>query len=166
MKPKIVPICLLFLCFSILFETSSFALDRRFNVLLKTSGVGAGVGAAAGSAAWALGAGDIKSVWIGTSLGLYAGIALAAYILYWPEEKIQTYQRPLDRPRSPVEEDDWQKEDEDTIPEELIERPMLPKGDIRSSIVGTSQFQFAYLSNENSVLSAKTVWIPLLSARF
>ncbi len=93
------------------------ALDKRVKMVFKTSAYGAGVGLLAGGAFWAMGIGGLdnfRNLMIGTSLGLYAGLALGLYVVAIPPEPRGAV-KPANpnAPRQPVGPNDWMEEDED-----------------------------------------------------
>lgn len=147
-------IMLFLLCFFMVSKTS-FAMDRRLKVGIKSSLLGAALGSAVGAGAWVAGLGNYKTVFMGASIGLYAGMLLGAYIVFWPEEKMKTYQKPLYRPRTPVRKDSWEYEDEETIPQEILDQ-----GSFRPE-VGTSDIKIAATAPNQ-----KAIWLPILTAQF
>lgn len=112
-----------------MFSTQSHAFDRRLKVVGKTAGLGTAAGVLAGAGLWAIGATSPKSMLIGASLGLYAGLGLAAYLIFVPEDSMKTSNGPA-QPRRPVGRDDWENNPqlEDDTRELLPPAPGTSKG--------------------------------------
>lgn len=93
------------------------ALDKRVKLVFKTAAYGAGAGFLAGGAVWAMGIGGLdnyRNLFIGTSLGLYAGLALGVFVVATPPEPRAPIKgnNPY-APKRPVGSDDWMNEDEE-----------------------------------------------------
>ena len=114
------------------------ALDKRLSLGLKTAGYGAAGGFLLGAGTYALGIGDWKNMLIGTSAGMYMGIALAGYLILTQDDYLaEKQQRSKNRyaPRRPVTPDDWEDEDNEDedlrehLPEQTDPDARLKKGD-------------------------------------
>lgn len=99
------------------FSTSAHALDKRLKLLFKTAGYGAAAGFVLGAGSVAMGLGGTRNILMGTSSGLYAGIALAGYIIATPnEDEPERTGRGLQNPyapRRPVSPEDYEEDDEE-----------------------------------------------------
>lgn len=78
------------ICFSLLFSTSSFAMDPKLKILGTMSGYGIVGGALLGAAAMAFGTSS-RSIAKGASLGLYGGLIFGTYIILSYEMKKRNF---------------------------------------------------------------------------
>ncbi|MBI3557065.1 MAG: hypothetical protein HY074_12450 [Deltaproteobacteria bacterium] len=102
---------------SLALSANAFAIDKRLKLMFKTAGYGAAGGLVIGAGTMAMGMGGFRNVLMGTSAGLYAGIALAAYIIATPNEDESAgahRQGPRNpyQPRKPVGPDDYDEDDD------------------------------------------------------
>jgi hypothetical protein len=79
-----------FLCSTLLFSSSSFAIDPKLKILGMMSGYGIVGGALLGTASLAFGANG-RAVSRGASLGLYGGLLFGAYVILSYEVKKRGY---------------------------------------------------------------------------
>jgi hypothetical protein len=103
--------------------TRAHAIDKRLKLMFKTAGYGAAGGLVIGAATAALGFGGFRNAFMGASAGMYAGIALAAYIIATPDENTDRPKKSHNpyAPRKPVGPDDY---DDDTDMDDM--RSMSP----------------------------------------
>ena len=113
MKRRIFPVTVAVLLM-ITLSTDAFALDKRLKMLFKTAGYGAAAGFVIGAATTAMGLGGFRNILMGTSSGLYAGIALAGYIILTPPDNGRSGPRGRNpyAPKKPVGPDDYENDDE------------------------------------------------------
>ena len=74
------------LCFTLLFSSSSFALDPKLKIIGTMSGYGIVGGALLGAASMAFGTSG-RAIAKGASLGLYGGLLFGAYVILSYEMK-------------------------------------------------------------------------------
>ena len=153
-KSKIVLFVFSLLVF-VSIATPAHALDKRLNLALKTAGYGAAGGFLIGAGTYALGIGGWKNMLMGASGGMYAGIALAGYLILTQDDYVAEKQRRSRNPyapKTPVSPDDW--EDEENDDEDL--RDHLPPEQEDTS-----------LRNEDRLRPPElVVWTPVFSMNF
>ncbi len=145
-------------------STNAFALDKRLKLAFKTAGYGAAGGLIIGAGTMAMGLGGFRNVLMGTSAGLYAGLALAAYIIATPPEDQQSGRRQGPRnpygPRKPVGPDDYD-EDEDGLEQHL--QPRQPESSLAPD---SPDLVDRVESGTGRRISEVAVWAPLVSWEF
>ncbi len=163
----------IFILISALFySTEVHAIDKRLKLAFKTAGYGAAAGTLLGAGLWALKIIQPRQIFMGTSLGMYAGIGLAAYIIYFPPNKGGPSDKLLRKPRRPVGRDDWEED-----PEYDKYMDMIDKRDgafqFESEPPVSNQERFTLLAEFNTVTNHKLmpvlrsqVWVPMVSVVF
>ena len=143
--------------------TPSHAMDKKLKMMLKTSGYGAAAGLGAGAAAWAIGLGGPRTAFIGTSLGLYAGIALGVYVLATANYDLPKRKNPLG-PRRPVGPDDWENENPENY--ENMVPPEESRIDSLKDVKLSKSEELRFLELEKSRVQSQrevALWMPLLT---
>lgn len=97
-----------FALLALLLSSPAHAIDKRLKLVIKTSILGAFAGTIVGAGAYAAGAVPLPKMFIGTSIGMYAGALFAGYIIATPEKN--TYHNPR-MPRRPLDPEDEPLED-------------------------------------------------------
>ncbi len=140
---------ILFTLFYFILMQPTYGIDKRLKLTFKTAGYGAATGAALGAGAWAFGVGynDYRNVLLGASLGMYAGILLAAYIVFVPDKETSANKNPF-APRKPIGPEDWEEESQ-----EYWEQEMLRKQE-------ESSF------NKSKIFAKPIAWLPVFQFRF
>jgi len=96
-------------------QNRAYAIDRKVVMMYKAAGYGTLGGALVGTGALIMGLGTTSNIYRGAAIGLYAGIALGAFILVTQKDVYRREARPINpfKPREPIGPDDWQNEEFD-----------------------------------------------------
>lgn len=158
---RLLTVVMALLMFACVSARPAHALDKRLKLAFKTAAYGAGAGFLIGAGTYALGIGDWKNMFMGASSGMYAGLALAGYIILTQDDYMAEKRRLKNpyAPRRPVGPDDWEEEDdegiEDHIPPE--EESRLQRDTARLLAVARGQ---------NAKSSEVGIWAPVVRFRF
>lgn len=146
-------------------STNAFALDKRLKLLFKTAGYGAAAGLVLGAASTAMGLGGFRNVLMGTSAGLYAGIALAAYIVLTPPERPAPRGMNPYAPRKPVGPEDPDTDEEEI--QEMVPNRQQPGSSIELALPAEKLAADPELmARPASAAAAKAIWTPILVMQF
>ncbi|MBI3543383.1 MAG: hypothetical protein HY075_08950 [Deltaproteobacteria bacterium] len=167
-RTKLATAILMLVCFCA-FSANAFALDKRLKLMFKTAGYGAAAGFVIGAGTTALGMGGFRNILMGTSAGMYAGIALAAYIVATPSEDAAPEQgrgarRPRGpyAPRKPVGPNDYEEGEEEDFKDHLPPRKDEPESRIDLRF-GPERVAGGIEQRRRAELA---FWTPLLAIRF
>lgn len=150
----------LFMFASVSVAKPAHALDKRLKLAFKTAAYGAGAGFLIGAGTYAMGLGDWKNMFMGASSGMYAGLALAGYLILTQDDYVaekKRMQRPY-APRKPVGPDDWEEEDDEGVEDHVPpEESRLQRDTARLLAVARGRSLKAV---------EVSVWAPVVSFRF